>query len=341
MGRKEGIIMKKLLSLVLIAVLLLVPLVGCPAPAPETPPTEAPTVRVAGMKGPTSIGLVTLAKKAEQNKTKNKYDIDMTYGKADQILPLLLQGKLDMAALPANVAASVYNSSGGKIRVLAINTLGVVNIVEKGETIHSLSDLAGKTIYAVGKGTTPEYALRYLCAENGVDYSTLNIEWRNEATEILPLLRTEEGAIAMIPQPFVTAAGMQVEGLRIALNFNEEWEKLDNGSTFVTGVMVVRTAFLEENPPEVIANFLDEYSASVMATHDSPESVAALTVEYGLIASLPLAERAVPQCAQVYIGGAEMKAALSSYLETLYALAPDSIGGRMPADHFYYVPTAN
>jgi NitT/TauT family transport system substrate-binding protein len=161
--------MKKLLSLVLVLVLLLVPMAACQAPAPETPPAEDPTVRVAGMKGPTSIGLVTLAKNAENGDTKNKYNIDMTYGKADQILPKLLQGELDMAALPANVAASVYNSSNGKIKVLAINTLGVVNIVEKGETIQSFSDLADKKIYAVGKGTTPEYALRYLCAENGVD----------------------------------------------------------------------------------------------------------------------------------------------------------------------------
>lgn len=327
--------MKKLLSLVLIAVMLLVPFAGCPAP--ETPPVEAPTVRVAGMKGPTSIGLVTLAKAAEKGTTKNEYAIDMTYGKADAIVPKLVQGELDMAALPANVAASVYNSTNGKIRVLAINTLGVVNIVEKGESIQSISDLVGKKIYAVGRSTTPEYALRYLCAENGVNFDDLNIEWRNEATEILPLLRNEDGAVAMIPQPFATAAGMQIEGLRIALNFNEEWDKLENDSTFVTGVMVVRTAFLEQYP-KAVADFLDEYEDSVMATHHSPESVAALTVEYELIAALPLAERAVLHCAQMYIDGAEMKAALSSYLETLYDLAPASIGGKLPEDAFYYVP---
>jgi NitT/TauT family transport system substrate-binding protein len=330
---------KKLLSLILVALFLLAPLASCQTPAP-TPPAADPTVRIAGMKGPTSIGLVTLAKEAEKGDTKNKYNIDMTYGKADGILPKLLGGELDMAALPANVATSVYNSSNGKIRVLAINTLGVVNIVERGNSIHSLDDLVGKKIYAVGKGTTPEYALRYLCAENDVDYNTLQIEWRNEATEILPLLKTGEGAVAMIPQPFVTAAQMQVEGLRIALNFNEEWEKLENNSTFVTGVMVVRTAFLEQYP-QVVADFLDEYEDSVMATYHSPDGVAALTVEYWLIAALPLAERAVVHCAQMYIDGAEMKAALSSYLQTLYNLAPASIGGMMPKDNFYYVPNAD
>ena len=329
--------MKKLLSLLLAVALLALALAACPAPAP-TPSEGDLTVRVAGMKGPTSLGLLKLAKEAENGQTQNKYDIDMTYGKADQILPKLLQGELDMAALPANVAASVYNSSGGKVKVLAINTLGVVNIVERGDTIRSLSDLVGKKIYAVGKSTTPEYALRYLCAENGIAYSSLNIEWRNEATEILPLLKAEEGAIAMLPQPFVTAATMQVEGLRIAINFNEEWEKLDNGSTFVTGVMVVRTAFLEEHPAAVI-KFLDEYADSVMTTVHAPSSTAALAVEYGLLASLPLAERAVLNCAQIYIDGAEMKAALSSYLATLYDLAPASIGGKMPKDDFYYVPT--
>lgn len=331
--------MKKLLSLVLIAVLLLVPFSACQTPEEPTP-TEAPTVRVAGMKGPTSLGLLSLAKASENGETDNKYAIDMTYGKADQILPKLLQGELDMAALPANVAASLYNSSNGKVKVLAVNTLGVVEIVERGETIQSLSDLVGKKIYAVGKGTTPEYALRYLLAENGIDYESLNIEWRNEATEILPLLKTEEGAIAMLPQPFATAAQLQIDDLRSAIRLKDAWEALDNGSTFVTGVMVVRTAFLEENPA-VVAKFLAEYEESVMATTAHPDTAAALAVEYGLIASLPIANAAVLQCAQVYLDGAEMKTAISSYLATLYDLAPASIGGKMPKDGFYYVPSAS
>ena len=331
--------MKKLLSVVLIAVLLLVPFSACQTPEP-TPPAEAPTVRVAGMKGPTSLGLLSLAEAAKNGTAKNKYAIDMTYGKADQILPKLLQGELDMAALPANVAASLYNSSNGKIKVLAINTLGVVEIVERGESVQSLSDLVGKKIYAVGKSTTPEYALRYLLAENDIDYDSLDIEWFNEASEILPRLKTEEGAIAMLPQPFVTAAQLQVADLRSAIRLKDAWEALDNGSTFVTGVMVVRTAFLEQYP-DAVADFLDEYADSVMATVYSPSSAATLSVEYGLIASLPIADVAVLQCAQVYLGGAEMKTALASYLATLYDLAPASIGGKMPEDGFYYVPAAH
>lgn len=333
--------MKKLLSLVLIAVLLLVPLVGCPAPEP-TPPAEVPTVRVAGMKGPTSMGLVKLAKDAENNETENKYDINMTYGKADQILPGLLSGEIDMAALPANVAASLYNSSNGKIKVLAINTLGVVNIVERGGTIDSFDDLVGKTIYAVGKSTTPEYVLRYLLAANGVDYDDLTIEWRNEATEILPLLKAEEGAVAMLPQPFVTSASMQVDDLRVAIDFNEEWAKTvgEGGSVSsnVTGVLVARADFIDKNPT-VVSTFLREYEASIGYARSETDATAALVVEYGILAALPVAKAALPQCALTYIAGAEMKAALSFYLEKLYELAPASIGGRMPEDAFYYVPT--
>ena len=320
--------------------LLLVPFTACQSPAPETPPAEDPTVRIAGMKGPTSLGLLSLAEAAKKGTAKNKYEIDMTYGKADQILPKLLQGELDMAALPANVAASLYNSSNGKVKVLAINTLGVVEIVERGESISSLSDLVGKKIYAVGKGTTPEYALRYLLAENGINYEDLTIEWRNEATEILPLLKTEEGAIAMLPQPFVTAAQIQIADLRSAIRLKDAWDALDNGSAFVTGVMVVRTAFLEAYPT-VVRDFLSEYEQSVMATALHPAKAAALSVEYGLIASEAIADIAVLQCAQVYLDGANMKAALSSYLQTLYDLAPASIGGKLPEDAFYYVPTVD
>lgn len=338
--------MKKLLSLVLIAVLLLVPFTACQSPAPETPstPPEDVTVRVAGMKGPTSMGLVKLAKDAEKGETENKYQVDMTFGKADAILPKLLQGEFDMAALPANVAASVYNSSNGKVRVLAINTLGVVNIVERGNTIDSFDDLVGKKIYAVGKSTTPEYVLRYLLAENGVDFDSLNIEWRNEATEILPLLKAEAGSIAMIPQPFVTAAQAQIADLRIALDFNGEWARVAadgaNGASNVTGVLVARTDFATQYP-NTVATFLSEYKASIEYAQSHVDEAAALVVEYGILAAVPIAKAALPKCALSYIDGAAMKTALSFYLEKLYEIAPASIGGKLPEDAFYYVPTVD
>lgn len=325
--------MKKILSLLLLTCLVLGALTACQEPEPA--PT-AVTVRIAGMTGPTSIGLVKLAEDDANGKAAQDYEIKTTYAKADEISPKLLNGELDMAALPANVAATLYGKTNGAIQVLAINTLGVVTIVEKGNTVNSLSDLAGKKIYAIGRGTTPEYGLRYLLDQYGVDFEDLDIEWKSAATEILPLLKTEENAIAMIPQPFATAATLQVEGLRVAISLDEEWAKLENGTSFVTGVLVARKAFVAEHP-EAVATFLEEYAASIDYAVKNPAEAAPLVVKYGIMDKEPLAKAAIPNCNLRFVAGEAMKATLSGYLGTLHALNPDAVGGAMPADEFYYV----
>ncbi len=327
-------LMKKITALLLALALLLLPaLASCTAPDPDADLT----IRVAGMKGPTSMGLVKLAEDNAAGTSQNKYDIKTDYKAADEILPKLVRGELDMAALPANVAATAFNNNNEFISVLAINTLGVVNIVEKGTTINGFSDLVGKKIYAVGKGTTPQYALEYLLAQNGMQLSDLTIEWKSEASEILPLLKTEAGAVAMIPQPFVTAACRQVEGLRVAINFNEKWTALNNGTQFVTGVLVARRDFIEEHPTAV-AKFLDEYRASITYANENSAAAGELVKKYGIVDfAAPIAAAAIPNCNLAFLGGADMKAALSGYLSTLYAANPAAVGGKMPADSFYYV----
>ena len=330
--------MKKILALVLMLAMLLTSLVACTTPGGgETGggEEEALTIRAAGMKGPTSLGLVKLMEDDANGTSVNDYAFNV-FGTPDEITTRLIKGELDMAALPANAAATVYNRTNGAITVLAVNTLGVVYIVEKGDSVQSLSNLAGKKIYAVGKGTTPEYGLSYLLAQNGMSIDELDIEWKSEATEILPLLKTQENAIAMIPQPFVTAAGLQVEGLRVALSLNEEWEALENGSQFITGVLVARTEFVEKHP-QAVAAFLAEYEASIDYAKTETASAAALVVKYGIMDSVPLATKALPNCNLAFIAGAEMKSALSAYLNTLYTQNPQAVGGAMPGDSFYYV----
>lgn len=327
--------MKKLFALLLVLCLVLAPLAACtPAVTPDQGGEEL-TIRAAGMKGPTSLGLVKLMEDNANKTSQNNYTFDL-YAKADKITPKLIKGELDMAALPANVAANVYGKTNGGITVLAVNTLGVVYIVEKGDSVHELSDLAGKKIYAVGKENTPEYGLAYILAENGMSIDDLDIEWKSEATEILPLLRTQENAIAMIPQPFVTAACAQVEGLRVAISLNEEWEKLQNGSQFITGVLVARTEFVQQHP-EAVAAFLAEYQASINYANTETAAAAALVVKYGIMDKVPLATAALPNCNLTFMAGAEMKAALTGYLTTLYQQNPQSVGGSLPSDAFYYV----
>lgn len=298
------------------------------APA-ESEATEA-TLHIAGLKGPTTMGLVNLM----ADEVASSYDFTM-YGAADEIVPLLVKGDLDAAAVPANLAATLYNKTNGAVEVACINTLGVLYIVENGETVNSVADLKGQAIVTTGKGATPEYVLRYVLSENGVDPdSDVTIEYCSEATEALSKVQAGEATIAMLPQPFVTSALSQVEGLRVALDMNEEWQKVA-GSKLVTGVLVVRKDAVE-NDPEAFASFMEGYAASVEAANSDLEGTAALCEQYGVVAKAALAQKALPQCNIVFETGDEMKADLETYFNVLYAADPTSVGGTLPADDFYY-----
>ena len=324
------------------AVILCGALTACSsAPAePETEPTPAPEVvegmeiNIAGMKGPTTMGLVSMLDKSAKGETENTYNFTMA-GAADEITPKLIQGELDIAAVPANLASVLFNNTQGKVQVIAINNLGVLYVVEQGETIKSFADLKGKTIYSTGKGTTPEYALNYLLSQNGVDPANdVTIEWKSEATEIVAVLKQDPTAIAVLPQPFVTVAQTQVEGLNVALSFNDEWIALDNGSKLVTGVIVARTDFINEHPDQVNL-FLDEFKASVEAINADVETGAALVESFDIVKA-PIAKKAIPNCNIQFMEGAEMKEAVSGYLQTLFDQNPKAVGGAMPTDEFYY-----
>ena len=321
---------KKLISLVLTAAMALTLFAGCGSSAK----TDV-TIRLGGLKGPTSMGLVKLLTDAEDGKSANTIEYTLAVA-ADELTPALIQGNLDMAAVPSNLASVLYNKTNGEISVLAVNTLGVLYIVDTKDSVHSFADLKGKTIYATGQGATPEYSLKYLLRQNGLDPDKdVTLEFKSESTEIVSIMKsTDEEVVAMLPQPFVTVAASNVEGLNVALDLNAEWNALNNGSSLVTGVLVARNAFLEEHPKEVAA-FLEEYQASTAYANTNVEEVSAM-IEALDIVKAPIAQKALPQCNITYLDGADMKAAVSGYLQILYDQNPQSVGGALPADDFYY-----
>ena len=290
---------------------------------------------IAALKGPTAMGLVKLMKDSESGETTgNEYTFTLA-GSADEVTPALLKGELDMACVPANLAAVLYNKTEGEIEVLAVNTLGVLYIVENGESVHSMADLKGKTIVAAGKGSTPEYALRYLLTENGIDPDNdVTIDWKSEHSECVAALASGQASVALLPQPFVTVAQSKIEGLRMALDLNAEWDALDNGSALITGVIVARRAVVEENPAAVEA-FLKDYAASVDWVNANTADAAALIGEYSIV-DAAVAEKALPYCNIVCLTGADLLEALPGYLEVLYNASPAAVGGEMPDNSFYF-----
>ncbi len=323
--------MKKATAILTAVILLTLALAGCAAPVAYEP-TD---IRIAGLKGPTSMGMVQLMESAEAGEALNNYTFQIA-GSADELTPKLIKGELDIAAVPANLASVLYNNTDKSVQLLAINTLGVIYIVETGQDIQSIEDLAGKTIFATGKGSTPEYALRYLLAENGLDPDTdVTIEWKSEPTEVVAVL-AESGGIAMMPQPYVTVAQSQVPGLRVSLDLTEEWDALENGSTLITGVLVVRKEFARQYPDQIAA-FLEEYKTSTEYVNANVKEAAILVEKFGIVKAA-IAEKAIPYCYITYVAGADMIDPMNGYLGVLFGQNPKAVGGAMPADDFYYAP---
>lgn len=297
---------------------------------------EKVDINIASLKGPTTMGMVKLMEDSEKGLTENNYAVSMT-GTADEIVTKLVKGEIDIAAIPCNLASVIYNKTKGEISIAAVNTLGVLYVVENGNDINSIEDLKGKTIYTTGKGTTPEYVLNYILKGNNLEPNKdVTIEYKSESTEIATLLSEDSDAIAMIPQPFVTIAQSKNNNLRIALDMTKEWEELQGqeGSSLVTGVVVARNEFIKNNK-EAFDKYLEDYKISTEYVNSNVEDASTLIEKYD-IAPAMVAKKAVPLCNITYIDGDEMKVKVSGYLKALFEANPQSIGGTVPMDDFYY-----
>ena len=288
--------------------------------------TVAP--RVAALSGPTAMGMAAFL------------TADNVYAAADELVPLFSRGEIDIASVPLNLIANLYNNPDMKDEnrplLLAVNTLGVLYIVEKGgDTVNSIESLRGQTIYATGQGSTPEYALDYLLSQHNLIPDTdVTVEFKSSPNEVLPLLKNAEHAIAMLPQPFVTVAASQVEGLRIALDLTKEWDALENGSRLITSGVMVRKGFAEEHP-EAVAAFLEKLAESVAFVNAQPEEAAQLIEALGIVKA-PVAQKAIPACNIVCISGEEMQSIAPGYLSTLLDQNPASVRGKLPDEGFYW-----
>lgn len=334
--------MKKLLSLLTVAALAIT-MMGCTVNVTHEEPTEnadagktvedSAVVRVGGLKGPTSMGLLCMN---DGDKTEGNYDITMATA-ADELLPMMIKGELDIALVPVNVAAILYNKTEGGVSVIDVNTLGVLYVVTSNDSIQSIADLGGQTVYLTGKGTMPEYTFKYLLDKNGIA-DEVKLEFKSEPTEVAAILAEDDSAVGLLPQPFVTAACMQNENLKVAFGLSDEWDKAagDDGSAMVTGVTVVRNQFLSEHPNEV-KTFLSDHAMSADEINADPEKGAALAVEAGIVAKEPIAKKAIPNCSIVCITGDKMKEMISGYLQVLFDADASSVGGKLPGEEFYYI----
>ncbi|MBR3779459.1 MAG: ABC transporter substrate-binding protein [Clostridia bacterium] len=323
--------MKRVLALVLALVLVIGAFAGC-----KKDKREPGEVRITAIAGPTGVGMVNLMQKSADGDTANEYTFNVV-SDPTQAVAAITNGDADIAAVPTNLASTLYKKTEGKVQVLAVNTLGVLHILERGDGIKSVKNLKGKTIYtdAKNKGANPEYILRYLLEKNGLKPDEdVRIEF---AADLDALMASGEAKIALVPEPKASTYLMQNKGIRRALNLTEEWDKVsDENCALMMGCVIARTEFIEKNP-DAVSLFLEDYMASIGAVKSNSEAAAALCETYKIIPKAAVARQAIPNCGLVYVAGSTMKTRLSAYLKVLYDYNPAAIGGALPKDDFYYV----
>lgn len=314
--------MKKLLSLTLTLALLAALLAGCAGTGTQEP------IRVSALKGPTGMGMTQLM----GEDYRDKYEIALS-GAPDDVSAKLINGETDIAAVPINLASVLYNKTEGGVTLLAVNTLGVLYILENGETVQSIDDLAGKTLYATGQASTPEYMLSYLLAQYGLADS-VTVEYKAEHSELATLMATGDAALGMLPEPNVTSVLMKNDAVRVALDLSALWQE-KTGIAPVQGCLVVRTEYLNENEKAVKA-FLKDYEASVKFVNENHAEAAALMETYGVMEKAAMAEAAIEKSNIVYVAGAEARTMAEAMLKVLFDANPKSVGGALAGDDFYY-----
>lgn len=302
--------------------------------APSSSTTRS-TVRVLGLKGPTGLSMVKLMNDSELKRGKTIYAFALM-DSPDAAAAKIVSGETDVAAVPTNLAAALYNKTSGKVQLAAVTTLGVLSVVTNGEKVSSVQDLKGKSIVTSGKGAVPEYALNYILKQNGIDpEKDVKIEYKAQHAETASALLSGKAKIAVLPEPFVTQVTVKNKNVKVALNLTEAWNKASkNASVLTMGCLVVRKDFAEKNKA-AFEDFLKDYKASAEYTNSSVADAAKLSEKYKIM-NAAVAAKAIPNCSIVYMDGAEMKTKVPDFLKILYQANPKSVGGKLPGEDFYF-----
>ncbi len=324
--------MKKLLSLSM-AVLLVVALVLTSGCAKKEEQYKAADISVACMTGPTGVGMAKLMADSDAKLTANNYTFTVA-GDATGINEKFVKGEINIASVPTNVAATLYNKTNGKVRILAVNTYGVLSILAKDSGIDSIDDLKGKTVYSTGKGQNPEFILKYILEKNGINPETdLTINYVS-STDLVAKLVSGEADIALAPEPAATTVLVKNKELNRVLSINDEWSKVSD-TTLMMGCVIALDSYIAENEAAV-EKFLEEYKASLEFAKTDVDNAAKHCATYKITASEDIAKKAIPTCNLCYVTGKEMKTNVNGYLNVLFTADKKAVGGAMPADDFYY-----
>ncbi|HOV37954.1 MAG TPA: ABC transporter substrate-binding protein [Spirochaetales bacterium] len=296
---------------------------------------QTQTVRIAALKGPTGLGMIKLFQEKPElaPSVQSEY---FAFASPDILLPRLLNGEIDVAALPANLAVNIYNRKV-PYALAAIIGNGVLYCVSTDPKIEGLESLAGTTLQNVAKGSTPEFILRHILEVKGLK-DTVTVVYKYAPMELAQVLIAGREKTGVLPEPFATKVLRARPEAHIVCDFQEEWKKLyPDTPVYPMTALVVKIDFLKSHP-DLVKKFLSLYQTSQDWVKKNPEEAGVLAESLSFGIEREDAKEAIPRCNLTYIPAKEAKFTMERFLNILLQFAPESIGGKLPDDGFYAVP---
>lgn len=290
-------------------------------------------VDIMALQGPTGLTLVKMIK--DRPELGENVTTDYALIKSpDQIVAKLVTEEAEIAALPTNLAAVIYNK-GINIRLLAITNWGVNYVVGRDDSIQSWADLKGKTVAIAPKGATPDLLFRFLTETNGLNaVQDLDLRYFPSPVELAHLVIAGQTDLAILPEPWATHVTMQDPSAKILLDFQLEWKDRQNRDrSYPQSCLVVNGEFAGKHP-EILAAFFKEAAASGAWVNQYPKFAALLGEEY-LSIPAQAGELAIPRCNLNFIKATEVRKEIDYFFQVLYRFNPNSIGESIPDEKFY------
>lgn len=319
----------KRISAAFLALLMLFSLASCADNGGETKPEETTSyvrenkTKLAVFNGVTSLGVAKLVKDRGY-----AYESSL-YTDLSEVENLIKNGGADMAAVPVESAARLFNETKGAVKIIAVNNLGVLHLVTGDESIKTLADLKDKTVYATGKGTAYEHIMNFIFEKNAI---SPKVEYVATEAELVTLAIEGKADICIIPEPYATKVVFENTKMKRVIDLSDEWNKFSE-APLVQGVIVARTEYIEQNP-EYIEQFLFQNEISVNFLNENIDAGADMLYNGQYFSTFDLARECVPACNLYFMKGEEMKAAVKVVYDVLPA---ELTGGTVSADGICFV----
>ncbi|PAB60678.1 ABC transporter substrate-binding protein [Anaeromicrobium sediminis] len=326
--------MKKLFSTIFIALALMILFVGCGSKEVDKEEVKVEPVNI-HVIAPNGTPTLSMVKLFEENPSMGD-GVTVTYesiAATDVLASKLTQQEADIAIVPTNLAANMYNKEV-PYKLAGSSVWGILYLVST-EEVNGWEDLKGKEISMIGRGLTPDATFRYLLTKNNVEPDKdVSLKYFSGGSELAASFISGKGEYALIPEPLLTKVLMKRKDAKVVLDMQREWSTATGLESYPQASIIVSDDLIN-NHPEVVDKFLNAYEEGIKWANDNPLEAGKYYENLGIGLKAPLINKAMAGCNIRYVGATDAKESLEAYLNVLFEFNPKLLGGKLPDEGLY------